>query len=142
LIEYLGNPEATAQTLDKDGWLHSGDIGALNAEGYLKITDRLKDMYIVGGFNVYPAEIERQMGSLEGLYACAIVGVPDARLGEVGHAFIIRKPDSNLTESEVLAWSKTNLANYKIPRGITFVDAFPMNSTGKVLKFQLKQMIS
>jgi acyl-CoA synthetase (AMP-forming)/AMP-acid ligase II len=142
LIEYLGNPEATAQTLDKDGWLHSGDIGVLNAEGYLKITDRLRDMYIVGGFNVYPAEIERQMGSLEGLYACAIVGVPDARLGEVGHAFIIRKPDSNLTEAEVLAWSKTNLANYKIPRGITFVDAFPMNSTGKVLKFQLKQMIS
>jgi acyl-CoA synthetase (AMP-forming)/AMP-acid ligase II len=142
LIEYLGNPEATAQTLDKDGWLHSGDIGVLNAEGYLKITDRLKDMYIVGGFNVYPAEIERQMGSLEGLYACAIVGVPDVRLGEVGHAFIIRKPDSNLTEAEVLAWSKTNLANYKIPRGITFVDAFPMNSTGKVLKFQLKRMIS
>jgi acyl-CoA synthetase (AMP-forming)/AMP-acid ligase II len=142
LIEYLGNPEATAQTLDKNGWLHSGDIGVLNAEGYLRITDRLKDMYIVGGFNVYPAEIERQMGSLEGLYACSIIGVPDARLGEVGHAFIIRKPDSTLTEAEVLAWSKVNLANYKIPRGITFVDSFPMNSTGKVLKFQLKQMLS
>jgi acyl-CoA synthetase (AMP-forming)/AMP-acid ligase II len=82
------------------------------------------------------------MGSLEGLYACSIIGVPDARLGEVGHAFIIRKPDSTLTEAEVLAWSKVNLANYKIPRGITFVDSFPMNSTGKVLKFQLKQMLS
>jgi acyl-CoA synthetase (AMP-forming)/AMP-acid ligase II len=141
LIEYLGNPEATRAALDSDGWLHSGDIGLLDEAGYLKITDRLKDMYIVGGFNVYPAEIERQMSSLPGLHQCAIIGVPDARLGEVGHAFIVRSPGSTLTEAEVLAWSKANLANYKIPRGITFLDALPMNATGKVVKFALKGLV-
>ncbi|WP_044564006.1 AMP-binding protein [Azospirillum sp. B4] len=141
LIEYLDSPEATRAALDADGWLHSGDIGVFDTDGYLKITDRLKDMYIVGGFNVYPAEIERQMGDLAGLRACAIVGVPDARLGEVGHAFIVRSPSSTLTEVEVIAWSKANLANYKVPRAVTFVDALPMNTSGKVLKFALKQMI-
>jgi len=141
LIEYLDNPKATRETIDADGWLHSGDVGILDADGYLKLTDRLKDMYIVGGFNVYPAEIERQIGALEGLYQCAIIGVPDQRLGEVGHAFIVRSAGSTLTEAEVLAWSKANLANYKIPRGVTFVDALPMNSTGKVLKFTLREMV-
>jgi acyl-CoA synthetase (AMP-forming)/AMP-acid ligase II len=141
LIEYLDNSQATHEALDKDGWLHSGDAGILDAQGYLKITDRLKDMYIVGGFNVYPAEIERQMSALEGLHACAIIGVPDQRLGEVGHAFIVRARGSTLTESEVLAWSKTHLANYKIPRGVTFVNELPLNATGKVVKFKLKDML-
>ena len=140
MIEYLDNPEATRAAIDSEGWLHSGDIGVLDADGYLKITDRLKDMYIVGGFNVYPAEIEKQMSSLPGLHQCAIIGLPDARLGEVGHAFIVRSADSALTEAEVIAWSKANLANYKIPRGVTFLDALPMNSTGKVVKFALKAM--
>lgn len=141
LIEYLGNPEATLATLDEDGWLHSGDIGSLGVDGYLKITDRMKDMYIVGGFNVYPAEIERQMSQLAGLHHCAIVGVPDPRLGEVGHAFVVRAAGSTLTEAEVIAWSKQNLANYKVPRGVTFVDELPMNSSGKVLKFKLKDLV-
>jgi acyl-CoA synthetase (AMP-forming)/AMP-acid ligase II len=141
LIEYLDNPQATRAAIDSEGWLHSGDIGVLDADGYLKITDRLKDMYIVGGFNVYPAEIEKQMSSLPGLYQCAIIGVPDARLGEVGHAFIVRSAGSTLTEAEVMAWSKANLANYKIPRGVTFLDALPMNSTGKVVKFALRDMV-
>lgn len=141
LIEYLDNSQATREAVDEDGWLHSGDAGMLDAQGYLKITDRLKDMYIVGGFNVYPAEIERQMNALEGLHACAVIGVPDQRLGEVGHAFIVRSRGSTLTESEVLAWSKTNLANYKIPRGVTFVSELPLNATGKVVKFKLKEML-
>lgn len=141
LIGYLDNPQATQAAIDPEGWLRSGDVGMLDTDGYLKITDRLKDMYIVGGFNVYPAEIEKQMSSLAGLQQCAIVGVADTRLGEVGHAFIVRAPGSTLSESEVLAWSKANLANYKIPRGITFVDSLPMNSTGKVVKFALKEMI-
>jgi acyl-CoA synthetase (AMP-forming)/AMP-acid ligase II len=141
LIEYLDNPEATRAAIDSEGWLHSGDIGVLDADGYLKITDRLKDMYIVGGFNVYPAEIEKQMSALSGLHQCAIIGVPDARLGEVGHAFIVRSAGSNLNEAEVIAWSKANLANYKIPRGVTFLDALPMNSTGKVVKFALRELI-
>lgn len=141
LIEYLDNPEATRATLDGDGWLHSGDIGVLDADGYLKLTDRLKDMYIVGGFNVYPAEIEKQMGSLPGLHQAAIVGVPDPRLGEVGHAFIVRSAGSTLTSDEVIAWCKANLANYKVPRGVTFLDTLPMNSTGKVIKFALREQL-
>ena len=140
LIEYLDNPAATRDAIDAEGWLHSGDVGLLDVDGYLKITDRLKDMYIVGGFNVYPAEIERQMSSLPGLHQCAIIGMPDERLGEVGHAFIVRAAGSSLSEAEVLAWSKANLANYKIPRRVTFLDALPMNTTGKVLKYALKQM--
>lgn len=140
LIEYLDDPQATREAVDADGWLHSGDIGALDAAGYLKITDRLKDMFIVGGFNVYPAEIERQMSAIEGLQACAVVGIPDERLGEVGHAFIVRTPDSKLSVDDVLAWSRANLANFKVPRRVTFVDALPMNSSGKVLKFELRQM--
>lgn len=141
LIEYLDNPEATRATLDTDGWLHSGDVGYLDADGYLKLTDRLKDMYIVGGFNVYPAEIEKQMSGLPGIFQSAIIGVPDQRLGEVGHAFIVRAAGSTLTAEEVIAWSKANLANYKVPRGVTFIDALPMNSTGKVVKYALRQML-
>ncbi|ATE63984.1 AMP-binding protein [Rhizorhabdus dicambivorans] len=141
LIEYLDNPEATRATLDAGGWLRSGDIGTLDAEGYLKLTDRLKDMYIVGGFNVYPAEIEKQMSGLPGIFQSAIVGVPDQRLGEVGHAFIVRSAGSTITAEEVIGWSKANLANYKVPRGVTFVDALPMNATGKVIKFALRDML-
>ncbi|MBO9377238.1 AMP-binding protein [Sphingomonas histidinilytica] len=141
LIEYLDNPEATRATLDAEGWLHSGDVGTLDAEGYLKLTDRLKDMYIVGGFNVYPAEIEKQMSGLPGIHQSAIIGVPDQRLGEVGHAFIVRSAGSTITAEEVIGWSKANLANYKVPRGVTFVDALPMNATGKVIKFALREMV-
>lgn len=141
LIEYLENPEATRATLDADGWLRSGDVGIFDAEGYLKLTDRLKDMYIVGGFNVYPAEIEKQMTGLPGIHQSAIIGVPDARLGEVGHAFIVRSAGSTITAEEIIGWSKANLANYKVPRGITFVDALPMNSTGKVIKFALRELL-
>jgi acyl-CoA synthetase (AMP-forming)/AMP-acid ligase II len=142
LIEYLDNPEATRAALDPDGWLRTGDVGFLDADGYLKLTDRLKDMYIVGGFNVYPAEIEKQMTGLPGIYQSAIVGVPDQRLGEVGHAFIVRAAGSTITAEEVIGWCKVNLANYKRPRGVTFLDALPMNSTGKVIKYVLKDMLS
>lgn len=141
LIEYLDNPEATRAAVDADGWLHSGDVGYLDTDGYLRLTDRLKDMYIVGGFNVYPAEIERQLTGLPGIYQSAIVGVDDQRLGEVGHAFIVRDAGSTITTEEVIAWSKANLANYKVPRGVTFLDALPLNSTGKVVKYALRDML-
>lgn len=142
LIEYLDNSGATSLALDAEGWLHSGDIGSFDVAGYLKITGRLKDMYIVGGFNVYPVEVERQMGVLQGVQSCAVIGVPDKRLGEIGHAFIVRAAGSTLTEAEVIAWSKANLASYKVPRGVTFLDALPMNTTGKVVKFALKELIA
>lgn len=141
LIEYLDDSGAARQALDAEGWLHSGDVASFDADGYLKISGRLKDMYIVGGFNVYPLEVERQMSVLQGVQSCAVIGVPDKRLGEVGHAFIVRAAGSTLTEAEVIAWSKANLANYKVPRGVTFLDALPMNTTGKVVKFALKELI-
>lgn len=142
LLEYLDNPQATADTLNANGWLHTGDVGVLDAEGYLKLTDRLKDMYIVGGFNVYPAEIEKQMSGLPGIHQSAIVGIPDQRLGEVGHAFIVRARGSTITAEEVTAWCKSNLANYKVPRGVTFLDELPLNSTGKVIKYALKALLN
>ena len=97
-------------------------------------------MYIVGGFNCYPAEIERDLAGLPGVMHCAVVGVPDERLGEVGRAFIVRALGATLTADDVIAWCKANLANYKTPRSVVFLDALPMNATGKVLKQALRAM--
>lgn len=141
MLGYLNNPQATAETIDKHGWLHTGDIGQLNEAGNLKITDRLKDMYIVGGFNCYPAEIERDLAGLPGVMHCAVIGIPDERLGEVGRAYIVRAPGARLTEADVMAWCKANLANYKAPRSIVFVDSLPLNTTGKVQKHELRAML-
>jgi HIP---CoA ligase len=141
MLGYFENPKATAETIDKDGWVHTGDIGTLDANGNLKITDRLKDMYIVGGFNCYPAEIERDLAGLPGIMHCAVVGVPDERLGEVGRAYIVRAPQANLTEADVMAWCKQNLANYKAPRSVVFLDELPLNATGKVMKHALRAMV-
>jgi acyl-CoA synthetase (AMP-forming)/AMP-acid ligase II len=139
--EYLDDPIATRATIEADGWLHTGDVGSIDEEGYLKITDRLKDMYITNGFNVYPAEIERLLGTMPGVASCAVIGMPEPRKGEVGRAFLIRSPGSTISEAEVLAWCKQNIANYKIPVGITFVDDFPRNSLGKILKRELKRRV-
>jgi acyl-CoA synthetase (AMP-forming)/AMP-acid ligase II len=141
LVAYLDDPAATSATLDGDGWLRTGDVGSVDAEGYLRITDRLKDMYISNGFNVYPAEIEHMLSGLPGMQECAVVGVPDARRGEVGHVFIVPAPHGTLTQAEVLAWCKQSFANYKQPGGVTFVDELPRNSLGKVLKTQLREMV-
>ena len=94
MLGYLDDPEATKAAIDADGWLHTGDVGRLDAAGYLTITDRLKDMYICGGFNVYPAEVEQVLARLDGVAESAVVGVPDPRLGEVGQAFVVRPPRS------------------------------------------------
>ena len=139
--EYLDDPAATRDALEADGWLHTGDVGSLDEQGYLKITDRLKDMYITNGFNVYPAELERLLGTMPGVAACAVIGVPEPRKGEVGSAFLIRAPGSAVSESEVLAWCKRNIASYKIPKEITFVEDFPRNSLGKILKRELKRLV-
>jgi acyl-CoA synthetase (AMP-forming)/AMP-acid ligase II len=139
--EYLDDPAATRAAMTEDGWLRTGDIGTLDELGYIRITDRLKDMYITNGFNVYPAEIERLIGGIAGVAHCAVVGLADARRGEVGHAFIIRAPGSTLTADEVLAWCKVNIAGYKNPAGVTFVDDFPRNSVGKLLKRELKGLL-
>jgi acyl-CoA synthetase (AMP-forming)/AMP-acid ligase II len=140
MLGYLDDPDATAAAIDSDGWLHTGDIGKLDAAGNLQITDRLKDMYICGGFNVYPAEIEQVLARLDGVVDCAVIGVPDERLGEVGRAFLVARPDSGLDEKSVIAYTRDYLANFKAPRSVRFVDALPRNAGGKVVKPQLREM--
>ncbi len=139
MLGYLDDPDSTAETIDADGWLHTGDVGTIDERGYLKITDRLKDMYISGGFNVYPAEIEQALARLEGVAESAVIGVPDSRMGEVGKAYVVRRPGSALTEDEVLAHATTVLANFKVPRFVEFRDQLPYSAAGKVLKRQLRE---
>lgn len=135
---YYNNPEATAAAFTADGYFLTGDAGWVDAAGNFSITDRLKDMYLVGGFNCYPAEIERMMQGIPGLARVAVIGVDDQRLGQVGRAFIVRAPETELTEDEVIAWCRKEMANYKVPRSVRFVDALPLNATGKVAKSELR----
>jgi acyl-CoA synthetase (AMP-forming)/AMP-acid ligase II len=139
MLGYLDDPEATTEAVDADGWLHTGDVGKVDEAGYLAITDRLKDVFIVGGFNVYPAEVEQVLARLDGVVESAVVGVPDDRLGEVGKAFVVRRSGSSLTEADVTAYVKERLANFKVPRHVELVDALPRNLAGKVLKTALRQ---
>ncbi|CAB4778410.1 unannotated protein [freshwater metagenome] len=135
---YFENPEATAQAIDEDGFLHTGDIGIMDADGYLAITDRIKDMFIVGGFNAYPAEIENALLTHPSVAQVAVVGQPDERLGEVGHAFVVLRTEQTVSEQELIEWSRQCMANYKVPRHVTFVDLLPLNASGKVLKYELR----
>jgi acyl-CoA synthetase (AMP-forming)/AMP-acid ligase II len=134
---YLDDPAATAEAIDAGGWLHTGDIGVLDEAGYLRITDRKKDLFIVGGFNCYPAEIEKMLLAHPAIAQVAVVGVPDERMGEVGHAYVVLKPGATLDADTLIAWSRNRMANFKVPRRITFVDSMPTNATGKVQKFRL-----
>jgi acyl-CoA synthetase (AMP-forming)/AMP-acid ligase II len=140
--EYLDNPEETASTITPEGWLKTGDVGVMDADGYIRITDRIKDMFIVGGFNTYPAEIENILSAMPGVARVAVIGVPDERLGEVARAFIVAAADVPLDEEQVIAWSRKHMANYKVPRSVRFVDELPMNAGGKVLKNQLRELVS
>ncbi|TGB00067.1 fatty acid--CoA ligase family protein [Streptomyces palmae] len=135
---YFEDPAATARVLTPDGWLRTGDIGVLDGSGRLRITDRLKDMFIVGGFNAYPAEIERRISRHPQIAEVAVVGVPDPRLGEVGKAYAVRRPGAPLTAEELIAWARREMANYKVPRQVEFLDALPRNAGGKVLKDELR----
>ncbi|WP_051178245.1 FadD3 family acyl-CoA ligase [Nocardia concava] len=138
MLGYLDDPEATAAAIDADGFLHTGDIGSLDHDGYLRITDRLKDMFIVGGFNAYPAEIERVLLKHPDIRDVAVVGVPDARLGEVGRAVVVPADGATTDPATIIAWSRTQLASYKVPREVVFIDDLPRNAGGKVLKQQLR----
>ena len=139
MLGYLDDPEATAAAIDSDGWLHTGDVGTVDDAGNLKITDRLKDMYICGGFNVYPAEIEQVLARLHGVAESAVIGVPDDRLGEVGKAFVVAKPGATLDEETVIAYTRQHLANFKTPRSVEFLDVLPRNPGGKVVKPLLRE---
>ncbi len=137
---YLDNPEETARAITPDGWLKTGDVGVMDSDGYVRITDRIKDMFIVGGFNCYPAEIENSLCSMPGVARAAVIGVPDERLGEVARAYIVCAAGEELDEAAVIAWCRDNMANYKVPRSVCVVNELPMNASGKVLKNALREM--
>jgi acyl-CoA synthetase (AMP-forming)/AMP-acid ligase II len=137
--QYLDDPEATAAAIDPEGFLHTGDLGVFDADGYLRIVGRIKDMFIVGGFNAYPAEIENLLLRHPGIAQAAVIGVPDARLGEVGMAFVVPAPGSPAPKpEEIIEWSRAEMANYKAPRFVEIIDELPLNATGKVMKDELR----
>lgn len=135
---YLDDAESTAEAIDEDGWLHTGDVGIMNADGYLRITDRIKHMLQVGGFNVYPAEVEAVLTSRADIADAAVVGAPDERLGEVPKAFVIVADGHDLDVDELQSWCHEQLANYKVPRSVEIRDRLPRNALGKVLKHELE----
>jgi acyl-CoA synthetase (AMP-forming)/AMP-acid ligase II len=134
---YFDDAEATAATIDADGWLHTGDIGRYDADGNLVVEDRMKDMFITGGFNCYPAEIERMLSAHPAVGQAAVIGVPDARMGEVGKAFVVLRPGTSVTEADLIAWSRENMANYKVPHSVEIRKSLPVSPQGKVLKRML-----
>ncbi|MEE9099086.1 FadD3 family acyl-CoA ligase [Pseudomonas nitroreducens] len=137
---YFGNPDATAEAIDAAGWLHTGDVGVLDERGYLRITDRLKDMFINGGFNVYPAEIEQTILGYPGVAQAAVIGIPDERLGEVAMAFLLPAAGQSIDLDAFLAWCRERMANYKAPRRAMLLDALPLNAAGKVTKAALREL--
>ena len=137
---YLDAPEATAEAIDRGDWLHTGDIGFLDDAGNLAITDRLKDMYVSGGFNVYPAEVEAVLRRHPGVAQVSVIGIPDRRMGEVGLAVVVPAPgaDAEAVATALPGFAKDQLANFKVPRRVEVVDALPTNASGKVLKRELR----
>ncbi|MBV8302899.1 MAG: fatty acid--CoA ligase family protein [Acidimicrobiia bacterium] len=142
MLGYYDEPAETSATLDADGWLHTGDIGVMDDRGYLRITDRKKDIFIVGGFNAYPAEIENTILGYDGVAQVAVVGVPDERLGEVGAAFVVPRAGGIVEEEQLIAWCRERMANFKVPRRVEVVDALPLNAAGKVLKYELRDTLA
>jgi len=138
MVGYLDDPESTRQALSAEGWLRTGDIGLVDPAGCLRIVGRAKDMFIVGGFNAYPAEIENILLRHPGIAEAAVIGVADTRLGEVGLAFVVTGTPG-LSGPEIIGWCRDQMANYKVPRVVELVDALPRNATGKVMKDDLRR---
>lgn len=138
---YFENPEATAEAIDTQGWLHTGDVGRLDAAGNLTITDRLKDLFIVGGFNCYPAEIEAALIAHPAIAQVAVIGIADERMGEVGCACVVLREGQQLQEPELIAWSRERMANYKVPRQVRFMTSLPLNPSAKVAKNELRALV-
>ena len=136
---YLDDAAATAEAIDCDGWLHTGDLGEFTDSGRLRIVGRKKDMFIVGGFNAYPAEIEGFLLEHPAIAQAAVIGVPDDRMGQVGRPSwcCARRPDAP-TEGDLIDWSRQRMAGYKVPRYVQFLDELPTNATGKVVKDRLR----
>jgi fatty-acyl-CoA synthase len=139
MLGYYRNEQATAAVLDADGWFHTGDLGVLDEAGYLSITGRSSDMFIVGGSNAYPAEIEIALTEHPAIKQAYVVGVPHERLGEVGFAFIEPVAGSPLDQQQVVAFCRERLADYKVPRFVELVTDWPMTATGKIERFRLSE---
>jgi acyl-CoA synthetase (AMP-forming)/AMP-acid ligase II len=136
---YWKQPEATARTIAADGWLRTGDAGYLDADGFLYIHDRIKDMIISGGENIYPAEVENAIFGHPEVADVAVIGVPDAKWGESVKAMVVRAPDSTLSEAQIIAWARQRIAGYKAPRSVDFIEALPRNASGKILRRSLRE---
>lgn len=139
---YFGDPEATIQMLDEDGWFHTGDLAYYDEEWYFYIVDRKKDMFISGGENVYPVEIEKALYEHPAVHMCAVIGVPDPKWGEVGLACVVLKPGATATEEELIAFLKERLASYKVPKRVVFMDSLPISAAGKILKRELRKQFA
>lgn len=136
---YWNNPEASATAYDEAGWFHTGDLVRYDEEWYFYVVDRKKDMFISGGENIYPAEIEAVLYKHPAILMCAVVGIPDEKWGEVGKACVILKPDKTITEAELITFMQEQLARYKVPKSVTFMTAFPLSGAGKILKRELRE---
>ena len=135
---YFEDPAATAEAIDSQGWLHTGDVGRVDIGGYVYVTGRAKDMFIVGGFNCYPAEIEHMLSAHPGVREASVIGVPDARMGEVGCAYVVWDAEAGTPDEQgLIGWCREHMANYKVPRFVHFVESLPRNAMGKVEKYRL-----
>jgi fatty-acyl-CoA synthase len=139
---YWNNPEATRAMLDDEGWFHTGDMVRYDEEWYFYVVDRKKDMFISGGENVYPVEIESVLYKHPAVHMCAVIGVPDEKWGEVGKACVVLKPGMTATEEELIAFMQQHLARYKVPKSVVFLDSLPMSGMGKILKRELRDRFS
>jgi len=139
---YFNNPDATEAAVDERGYFHTGDVAQYDEEGYFYIVDRKKDMFISGGENVYPAEIEKVLYQHAAVHMCAVIGLPDPKWGEVGKACVVLKPDQSVTEDELLEFMTERLAKYKVPRSVSIVEALPISAAGKILKRELRNQFT
>jgi fatty-acyl-CoA synthase len=136
---YFNDPDATEESVDEYGYFHTGDVAQYDEEGYFYIVDRKKDMFISGGENVYPAEIERVLYQYAAVHMCAVIGLPDPKWGEAGKACVVLKSDQNATEDELLKFMSERLAKYKVPKSVTLMDTLPISAAGKILKRELRE---
>jgi acyl-CoA synthetase (AMP-forming)/AMP-acid ligase II len=136
---YWKQHDATSRTISADGWLRTGDAGYVDADGFLYIHDRIKDMIISGGENIYPAEVENAIFGHPEVQDVAVIGVPDTKWGESVKAIVVRVPDADLSEADVIAWARQRIAAFKAPRSVDFIDALPRNASGKILRRSLRE---
>jgi acyl-CoA synthetase (AMP-forming)/AMP-acid ligase II len=142
MTEYFNDPAGTRQAVDPEGWLHTGDVGFLGTDGYLRIVDRKKDIVIVGGFNVSSAEVEAVLLQHPDIAQAAVVAMPDTRLGEVTAAFVVTRADQQPDPAQLALWCRDRMANFKVPRRVEIVAALPLNASGKVLKRELRERLT